>query len=91
MGTSESTVVVNNEDDSNAAQEIIIKVNAKYGEFDQLFSKFDMNTDNLLDDHELISTIKHYSHVRPEFKLELNELLNEMETGKAITNEDLEK
>ncbi len=84
----ESTVVVNNEEESNAAQEIILKDNAKYGEFDQLFSKFDMNNKSLLDDHELISAIKHYSHVRPEFKAELNDLLSEMETGKAITKED---
>jgi len=76
------------ESHSNIAQEIILQDNAKYGEFDQLFSKFDTNTDNLLDERELIAAITHYSYVRPEFKKELNELLSEMETGKAITKQD---
>jgi len=90
MGAQESVPVEEDEHaaDSSLAKEIILKDNAKYGEFDQLFAKFDTNTDNYLDEHELISAINHYSHVRPEFKVELGELLDEMETGKAVSKED---
>ena len=90
MGASEvkSGDIGDDELESNMDKEIILKDNAKYGEFDQLFSKFDSNTDGSLDEVETIAAIKHYSYVRPEFKNELNDLLNEMESGKTINKQD---
>ena len=89
MGASESANLdAKNTDDSYAAQKIIMQDNAKYGEFDQLFSKFDKNTDGFLDEPELISAIKHYMHVRPEFKMDLDDLLSDMETSNPIKKED---
>jgi len=90
MGSSESKYDNSNEedDDSKTHQDIFIKDQAKYGEFDQLFSKYDIDNSHTLSDTEFRTALIHFAHVRPEFKEEIAELLNEIEISNVIKKED---
>jgi len=84
MGQSKSSIAIV-EGENN---DIIQKYTEKYGEFDQVFEKFDINEDQTLGDSEIVSAINHYSQIRSGFKNQLTELLNEVELINPVNKED---
>jgi Ca2+-binding EF-hand superfamily protein len=51
---------------------------SKYGEFDQLFSKFDLNQNNGLNEVEFKKLLVNYMVIRPEKKEAISEILNQI-------------
>ena len=87
MGGVNSNSAVSKENEG-APNDIILRDNSKYGEFDQLFVKFDINNDGMLISNEIVSAVQHYAKIRPEFASSLDELLSDMDPGKPINRED---
>lgn len=85
MGSGESKLNAINAGDNSSDVDYVAKENS---EFDQLFTKYDLNSDGFLNANEVTEAIKHHSNVKPELKNDLLELLNEMEMNKPINRDD---
>lgn len=54
------------------------KETSKYGEFDQLYAKFDENGNNSLSEIEIISCFIHFKNIHPEHSKKVDELVAEI-------------
>jgi len=67
--------------------------NAKFGEFDQLFLRYDFDKDGLLNEEEFITLLEHYILLKPEQADKINEMKNEIkiDSDSALTQDEFRR
>lgn len=65
----------------------------KYGEIDQLFLKFDENSNGFLSEEEIKVLLKHYLSIHPEYFEKINEICDQIEIddNRPMTQQDFRR
>ncbi len=90
MGNSDEPQKATNGENKEVEKKDITGETSKYGEYDQLFLRYDLDKDGLLNENEFINLLDHYLVLKPELSDLINEIRNEIKIDQSspLTQEE---